>query len=147
MTSIKDYSNEIKKLATAISQADAILIGAGSGLSTSAGFTYSGKRFEENFKDFIDKYHFPDMYSGGFYPFPSLEEFWGYWSRNIYINRYQDTKYPVYEELYQLIKDKNYFVITTNVDHCFQKAGFSKERLFYTQGDYGLFQCSTPCHN
>ncbi|MDE5546256.1 MAG: hypothetical protein K2I88_02205 [Anaeroplasmataceae bacterium] len=147
MTSIKDYSNEIKKLATAISQADAILIGAGSGLSTSAGFTYSGKRFEENFKDFINKYHFPDMYSGGFYPFPSLEEFWGYWSRNIYINRYQDTKYPVYEELYQLIKDKNYFVITTNVDHCFQKAGFSKERLFYTQGDYGLFQCSTPCHN
>ncbi|MDE6408552.1 MAG: hypothetical protein K2K48_05955 [Anaeroplasmataceae bacterium] len=147
MTFIKDYSAELEKLKKSIEEAEAILIGAGAGLSTSAGFTYSGKRFEENFKDFIDKYHFTDMYSGGFYPFPSLEELWAYWSRYIYINRYQDPLYPVYEDLYQLIKDKNYFVITTNVDHCFQKAGFSKERLFYTQGDYGLFQCSTPCHN
>lgn len=147
MKSTKDYSTEILKLKSAINEADAILIGAGSGLSTSAGFSYSGKRLEENFKDFIQKYHFQDMYSGGFYPFASLEEFWAYWSRYIYINRYQDPPYPVYSMLYQLIKNKNYFVLTTNVDHCFQKAEFSKQRLFYTQGDYGLFQCSVPCHN
>lgn len=147
MTSIRDYSTEIEQLKIALAEAEAILIGAGAGLSTSAGFIYTGKRFEDSFKDFIDKYHFQDMYSGGFYPFPSSEEFWGYWSRYIYINRYQNPPKPVYEELYQLIKDKNYFVLTTNVDHCFQKAGFSKERLFYTQGDYGLFQCSIPCHN
>ncbi|MDE6661240.1 MAG: hypothetical protein K2J93_05415, partial [Anaeroplasmataceae bacterium] len=147
MTSTKDYSAEIDQLKKAIKQADAILIGAGAGLSTSAGFTYAGERFEKYFKDFIEKYHFPDMYSGGFYPFPSLEEFWGYWSRQIYINRYLNAEYPVYDELLKLVEDKNYFVLTTNVDHCFQKAGFSKERLFYTQGDYGLFQCSTPCHN
>lgn len=147
MTSIRDYSTEIEQLKVALAEADAILIGAGAGLSTSAGFIYTGKRFEENFKDFIDKYHFQDMYSGGFYPFPCSEEFWAYWSRYIYINRYLNPPKPVYDELYQLIKDKNYFVLTTNVDHCFQKAGFSKERLFYTQGDYGLFQCSVPCHN
>ncbi|MBD5390672.1 Sir2 silent information regulator family NAD-dependent deacetylase [bacterium] len=147
MTSMQDYSNEINQLKEALKEAAAVIIGAGAGLSTSAGFTYSGQRFEEYFKDFIDKYHFQDMYSGGFYPFPSLEEFWGYWSRYIYINRYLDAPKKVYENLLQLIKDKNYFVLTTNVDHCFQKAGFSKERLFYTQGDYGLFQCSTPCHN
>ncbi|MDE7162339.1 MAG: hypothetical protein K2N65_06260 [Anaeroplasmataceae bacterium] len=147
MTSTKDYSAEIESLKQAIEEADAILIGAGAGLSTSAGFIYTGKRFEESFKDFIDKYHFQDMYSGGFYPFPCLEEFWAYWSRYVYINRYQKPAKPVYEDLYQLVKDKNYFVLTTNVDHCFQKAGFSKERLFYTQGDYGLFQCSVSCHN
>ncbi|MDE5855669.1 MAG: hypothetical protein K2H06_01340, partial [Anaeroplasmataceae bacterium] len=135
------------ELKEAIQEADAILIGAGAGLSTSAGFTYSGKRFEDYFKDFIDKYHFQDMYSGGFYPFASLEEFWAYWSRYIYINRYKEIPKPVYESLLQLVKDRNYFVLTTNVDHCFQKTGFSKDRLFYTQGDYGLFQCSTPCHN
>lgn len=147
MTYIKDYSVQIEELKDAIQKADAILIGAGAGLSTSAGFTYSGKRFEDYFKDFIDKYHFQDMYSGGFYPFASSEEFWAYWSRYIYINRYKEIPKPVYESLFQLLKDKNYFVLTTNVDHCFQKTGFSKDRLFYTQGDYGLFQCSTPCHN
>lgn len=146
MKSIKDYSNEIDKIKVEIEAADAILIGAGAGLSTSAGFTYSGKRFEMYFKDFMDKYHFSDMYSGGFYPFSSLEEFWAYWSRYIYINRYQDIPNSVYKDLFEIVKDKNYFVLTTNVDHCFQKVGFSKERLFYTQGDYGLFQCSIPCH-
>lgn len=147
MKSIKDYSTEIEQLKKAIKESDAIIIGAGAGLSTSAGFTYSGKRFEEHFQDFIDKYHFQDMYSGGFYPFPSAEEFWAYWSRYIYINRYQNAPKPVYEHLLELVKEKNYFVLTTNVDHCFQKAGFSKDRIFYTQGDYGLFQCSTPCHH
>lgn len=122
------------------------MIGAGAGLSTSAGFTYTGERFEKYFSDFIEKYGFRDMYSGGFYPFDSLEEYWAYWSRYIYINRYMDAPKPVYSDLLRLIEDKDYFVLTTNVDHCFQKAGFDKSRLFYTQGDYGLWQCSKPCH-
>ena len=133
-------------LKRAIESADAVVIGAGSGLSTSAGFTYTGERFQKYFGDFAAKYGFQDMYSGGFYPFDTLEEYWAYWSRYIYINRYMDTPKPVYEQLLKLVEDKDYFVLTTNVDHCFQKAGFDKKRLFYTQGDYGLWQCSEPCH-
>ena len=114
-------------------------------MSTSAGFTYSGERFRMYFSDFEKKYGFHDMYSGGFYPYASLEEYWAYWSRYIYVNRYMDAPKPVYETLLELIKEKDYFVLTTNVDHCFQKSGFEKKRLFYTQGDYGLFQCSEPC--
>lgn len=129
-----------------LKDADAVLIGAGAGLSTAAGFAYSGERFEKAFPDFIQKYHFRDMYTAGFYPYPSKEEFWAYWSRYIFINRYQDAQKPVYSQLLNLVKGKDYFVLTTNVDHCFQKAGFDKDRLFYTQGDYGLFQCSVPCH-
>ena len=128
------------------SVAEAIVIGAGAGLSTSAGFTYAGERFEKYFSDFAKKYGFRDMYSGGFYPYPSLEEFWAYWSRYIYINRYDQPAGKPYETLLRLVQGKNYFVLTTNVDHRFQAAGFEKERLFYTQGDYGLFQCSVPCH-
>ena len=122
-----------------------MVIGAGAGLSTSAGFVYTGERFEKYFSDFAAKYGIKDMYSGGFYPFATPEEHWAYWSRYIYINRYQDAPKPVYDNLLKLVADKDYFVITTNVDHCFQKAGFDKRRLFYTQGDYGLFQCSEPC--
>lgn len=136
---------KIEQLREKIENADAVLIGAGAGLSTSAGFTYSGDRFKQYFSDFIEKYHFRNMYEGGFYPFDSLEEHWAYWSRYIYINRYMDAPKPVYENLFELVGKKDYFVLTTNVDHCFQKAGFAKERLFYTQGDYGLFQCQTPC--
>lgn len=136
---------QINKLRREIETADAIIIGAGAGLSTSAGFTYSGSRFHQYFADFENKYGFHDMYSGGFYPYKTPEEHWAYWSRYIEVNRYQNTNRPVYENLYELVKDKDYFVITTNVDHCFQKAGFDKKRLFYTQGDYGLFQCSVPC--
>lgn len=139
------YSDNIQRLKKAIDEANAIVIGAGAGLSTSAGFTYSGERFEKYFSDFGEKYGFNDMYSGGFYQYETPEEMWAYWSRYIYINRYMDAPKPVYENLLELVKDKDYFVITTNVDHCFQKAGFDKERLFYTQGDYGLFQCSEPC--
>lgn len=135
------------KLGKALQDADAVVIGAGAGLSTSAGFTYSGERFKAYFSDFEEKYGFHDMYSGGFYPFDTPEEKWAYWSRNIYYNRYVDAPRPVYEELFSLISHKDYFIITTNVDHCFQKAGFDKKRLFYTQGDYGLFQCSVPCRN
>lgn len=139
------YSAQIEWLRAALDAADAVVIGAGAGLSTSAGFTYSGERFERYFSDFAEKYGIGDMYSGGFYPFPTREEFWAYWSRYIFINRYQDAPKPVYDELLELVRDKDYFVITTNVDHCFQEAGFDKKRLFYTQGDYGLFQCSKPC--
>ncbi len=138
--------NSIEKLKQEIESTGTIVIGAGAGLSASAGFTYSGKRFEDNFPDFIEKYGFKDMYSAGFYPYQTLEEHWAYWSRYIYINRYMDAPKPVYHKLYDLVKDKDYFVLTTNVDHCFQRAGFDKHRLFYTQGDYGLFQCSRPCH-
>ena len=145
LKSTKDHSAEIDRLKNEIETADAIVIGAGSGLSTAAGFTYSGERFEKYFSDFIEKYQFRDMYSGGFYPFESLEEHWAYWSRCIYINHYMDVDNGTYKGLFKLVKDKDYFVLTTNVDHQFQKAGFDKHRLFYTQGDYGLFQCSQPC--
>ena len=145
LTSTKDYSFEINRLKNEIKTADAIVIGAGAGLSTAAGFTYNGERFEKYFSDFIEKYNFRDMYSGGFYPFASLEEHWAYWSRYIYINRYMNVDNGVYKRLFELVKDKDYFVLTTNVDYQFQKAGFDKHRLFYTQGDYGLFQCSEPC--
>lgn len=143
--STKSCSEQIKRLKVALQDCDAVVIGAGSGLSTSAGFIYTGERFEKYFSDFAAKYGIRDMYSGGFYPFPTKEEVWAYWSRYIYINRYMDAPEPVYDDLLKLVADKDYFVITTNVDHCFQKAGFDKKRLFYTQGDYGLFQCSEPC--
>ena len=137
---------EVEKLKYAILNSDAIVVGAGAGLSTSAGFTYSGERFQRYFSDFIEKYGFSDMYTAGFYSFATEEEKWAYWSRHIYYNRYVPAPKPVYENLLKLLKNKDYFVITTNVDHQFQKAGFDKQRLFYTQGDYGLFQCSKPCH-
>ncbi|MDO4287603.1 MAG: Sir2 silent information regulator family NAD-dependent deacetylase [Eubacterium sp.] len=141
-----NYSDKIRHLKESLEAAEAVVIGAGAGLSTSAGYVYTGERFRRYFGDFADKYGFRDMYSGGFYPYDTLEEHWAYWSRYIYINRYMDAPKPVYNRLYNLVQDKDYFVLTTNVDHCFQKAGFDKHRLFYTQGDYGLFQCSVPCH-
>lgn len=144
---IKGSWTDEGRLREELVSSDAVIVGAGAGFSVSAGFTYAGPRFEENFADFIGKYHFPDMYTAGFYPFSTLEEYWAYWSRFILINRYQDPPKPVYSQLLRLVKDKDYFVITTNVDHCFQKAGFDKSRLFYTQGDYGLWQCSVPCHD
>ena len=142
----RSYEDKLSDIKELTANADAIVIGAGAGLSTSAGFAYSGERFDKYFSDFKERYKFTDMYSGGFYPYETLEEHWAFWSRYIYINRYMDAPKPVYDNLYELVKDKDYFVITTNVDHCFQKAGFDKHRLYYTQGDYGLFQCSEPCH-
>lgn len=137
----------IENIKKKMESANAVVIGAGAGLSASAGFTYSGKRFEDNFPDFIETYGFRDMYTAGFYPYETLEEHWAYWSRYIYINRFQDAPKRVYHDLYNLVRGKDYFVLTTNVDHCFQKSGFEKCRLFYTQGDYGLWQCSKPCHD
>lgn len=143
----RSFSDNISLLSEKIKAADAVVIGAGAGLSTSAGFTYSGERFEKYFSDFSKKYGFNDMYSGGFYQYETLEEYWAFWSKSILINRYTDTGSTVYTDLLELVKDKDYFVLTTNVDHQFQLAGFDKKRLFYTQGDYGLWQCSKPCHN
>lgn len=140
------FSDQTSRLRAALDGADAVLVGAGAGLSASAGLTYSGRRFVQYFGDFIEKYHIPDMYAGGFYPFETLEERWAWWSRHIYYNRYVDPPAPVYRDLLRLVGDKDYFVLTTNVDHQFQRAGFDKKRLFYTQGDYGLWQCSQPCH-
>lgn len=137
----------LRKLKQALLDADTVIIGAGAGLSTSAGFVYGGARFEQYCSDFGRKYGFSDLYSGGFYPYEAQEEFWAFFSRNIWVNRYMDAPKPVYEDLLRLVDGKDYFVLTTNVDHCFQKAGFDKKRLFYTQGDYGLFQCSEPCHS
>ena len=142
---MSSYSGEqIARLREEIESADAIVIGAGAGLSTSAGFTYSGERFEKNFFDFAEAFGIDNIYAGGFYPFPDAEAQWAWWARHIYFNRYIDAPKPVYEKLLQIVKDRNYFVLTTNVDHQFQKAGFDKERLFYTQGDYGLLQSVNP---
>lgn len=147
MQSMQDCSEKIVKLKSALDSADAVLVGAGAGLSASAGLTYGGERFFQYFADFHSRYGITDMYSGGFYPFDTLEEYWAWWSRHIYYNRFAEPPKPVYDSLYELVKDRDYFVVTTNVDHCFQRSGFDKRRLFYTQGDYGLFQCSVPCHN
>lgn len=146
-TSIGNYWEQIKRLRNETETADAIVIGAGAGMSASAGMTYNGQRFEKYFSDFRKKYGIRDMYSGGFYPYETLEEYWAWWSRHIMVNRYETGVGRPYTELLELVKDKDYFVITTNVDHQFQLAGFDKNRLFYTQGDYGLWQCSNACHN
>ncbi|HIW01378.1 MAG TPA: hypothetical protein H9894_09370 [Candidatus Desulfovibrio intestinipullorum] len=134
-------------LAEHLQKAEAVLIGAGAGLSTSAGYRYDGPVFEQNFADFIARYHFTDMYTAGFFRFSSLEEHWAYWSRHIFLNRYCPIPKDTYAHLLKLVQGRDYFVLTTNVDHCFQRAGFAKDRLFYTQGDYGLWQCSVPCQN
>lgn len=139
------FSKQIDKLRAALDTSDAVIIGAGAGLSTAAGYTYSGERFKKLFGDFAARYGFTDMYSGGFYPYDSLEEYWAFWSRYIMCNRYDPVPTPLYDQLLGIVHDRDYFVLTTNVDHCFQRAGFDKQRLFYTQGDYGLFQCSKPC--
>ncbi len=143
--STKNYLAQIERLRLALDKADAVVIGAGAGLSASAGLTYFGERFEKLFGDFIEAYGIRDMYTGGFYPFPTPEEYWAWWSRQIMVNRYECAPKPVYDDLLKLIGEKDYFVLTTNVDHQFQMAGFDKKRLLYTQGDYGLWQCSGPC--
>lgn len=140
----KPYDESIQILKDQLDTADAVVIGAGAGLSTAAGYTYTGKRMQEYFSDFAAKYGIRDMYSGGFYPYQTMEEFWGFWCRYIWINRYAPIPGSLYTDLLDEVKDKDYFVLTTNVDHCFQRAGFDKHRLFYTQGDYGLFQSSRP---
>lgn len=139
-------SDAIEALSSAIAEADAIVVGAGAGLSTAAGMSYSGERFRRYFADFEDRFGFHDMYSGGFYPYPDDQLMWGYWSRQIWVNRYMPGATPLYKQLTELLQGKDYFVLTTNVDHQFQLAGIDKHRLFYTQGDYGLFQCCEPCH-
>lgn len=144
------YEEQIKRAADMVKEADAVLIGAGAGLSTASGLNYGGKRFNDNFGEFIDKYgslYMKDMYSAGFYPFPTEEAKWGYWSKHSYINRIEPEGLPLYKKVYEMIKDKEHFVLTTNVDHQFFKAGFAVEDIFATQGDYGLIQCEKGCHN
>ena len=143
--STASFSKQIERLSQALASAEAIIIGAGAGLSTAAGYTYSGERFERLFGDFAARYGFSDMYTGGFWPYDTFEEYWAFWSRYVMCNRFKPAPKPVYEQLLDLVRDRDYFVLTTNVDHCFQRADFDKRRLFYTQGDYGLFQCSRPC--
>ena len=142
MTSLTDKIAQLRK---ALDDADAVLIGAGAGLSAAAGLIMTGPRFTENFADFIAKYGFTDLYNAGFHQFDSLEEKWAFWSRHFMLDRYGDIPNATYDVLKNLVADKDYFIITTNVDHCFQRTGFDKTRLFYTQGDFGLFQCSVPC--
>src|SRR6476469_37077 len=131
------YEKRIEKAKLAIQDVENILIGGGAGLSASAGIEYGGKRFTENFAPFIKKYGLTDMYSSGFYPFPTQEERWAYWAKHISLNRYEAGPTKLYKDLYQLVKDKNYFVITTNVESQFVKAGFSLEKVFEIQGNYG----------
>lgn len=144
---MKDLSKTINKIRKLIDESDYILIGAGAGLSTAAGIEYDGKRFEDSFKDFIEKYDFTDMYTSSFYPFKSEEEKWAYWARHIYTNNTGMTKTPLYEKLLELVKNKDYFVITTNVDDQFIKSGFDEKRVYATQGSYRFIQCSKGCHN
>ena len=146
-TSTESYSEQIDRLKNEIENAEAIIIGAGAGMSASAGFAYDGERFEKHFADFRQKYGITDMYSGGFYPYNSLEEYWTWWSRHSWVNRYDIAAGKPYMDLLNIVEDKDFFVLTTNVDHQFQLAGFDKKRLFYTQGDYGLWQCSKACHD
>lgn len=145
-TSTGSFSECVDRIADAIRDADAILVGAGAGLSTAAGFAYAGKRFDDNFADFRDAYGITDMYTGGFYPFPDEESLWAWWSRSILLNRYDCPVGQPYLDLLHMLHGREYFVLTTNVDHQFQRAGIDHDRLFYTQGDYGLLQCSRPCH-
>ncbi len=145
VTFMKTFSADVKKpFQNLLDEADAIVVGAGAGLSTAAGFTYSGARFERYFSDFRERFGIRDMYSGGFFPFPDAETFWGWWCRNIWVNRYAPMPSDLYARLLQALAGRDFFVLTTNVDHAFQRAGLQKERLFYTQGDYGLFQSSEP---
>lgn len=143
------YEDQVKRAEKLIQDADAVLIGAGAGASTAAGLSYGGKRFQENFGAFIEKYgsqYMTDMYSAGFYPFPTEEAKWGYWSRQVMINRFDPPALPFYIQLSDLVKEKEYFVLTTNVDGQFEKAGFAKDRIFATQGDYAKIQCQRACH-
>ena len=135
---------KIERLKTEIKNTQAIVIGAGAGLSTAAGLTYSGERFEKYFCDFAEQYGINNIYAGGFFPFPSEEIKWAWWARHLYFNRYVDPPKSVYKDLLSLVENQDYFVLITNVDHQFQRAGFDKSRLFYTQGDYGLFQSTNP---
>lgn len=144
------YEEKIKKASFFIENSDAIIIGAGAGLSTASGLTYTGKRFEDNFSEYINKYsrkYFHDMYSASFYPFSTQEEKWGFFSKLSLINRFIPKALPLYKKLYELVSKKDYYVITTNVDHQFSNSGFDDDKIFATQGDYGEIQCSKNCHN
>jgi NAD-dependent SIR2 family protein deacetylase len=142
-----DYSYRIRCAGRVLQRADNILVGGGAGLSDAAGLHYSGRRFTDNFAPFIAKYGFDDLYTSSFYPFDSSEEKWAYWTKHINLNRYQEAATALYRDLLHLVNGRRYFVLTTNVDHQFRKAGFPEDKVFSVQGDYGYFQCATGCHN
>ena len=143
---MENYNIRIKEAKKLIENANIILIGAGAGLSTAAGLEYNGKMFVKNYKEFIKKYNFTDLYSASFYPFQAEEEKWAFWAKLIKLNRYNNPL-KLYKELLETIKNKEYFVITTNVDGQFELAGFEKDKVFAVQGDYALLQCENGCHN
>ena len=144
---MEEYNSRILQAKQAIKQADYIIIGAGSGLSAAAGLKYSGEKFERNYKEFIEKYHFEDLYSASFYDFSSQEEKWAFFAKMIKLNRYNEKPLKLYQKLYEIIKDKNYFVLSTNVDGQFFNSGFDKDKVFEVQGDYCYLQCENACHN
>ncbi|WP_404900444.1 Sir2 silent information regulator family NAD-dependent deacetylase [Priestia filamentosa] len=143
----KTYKARIEKAKKEIEDTEFILIGGGAGLSAAAGITYGGKRFTDNFSAFIKKYGLTDMYSSGFYPYKTQEERWAYWAKHIYVNRFEPGPTILYKDLYQLVKDRTYFVITTNVDSQFEKSGFPVDKIFEVQGNYGYLQCAQGCHD
>ncbi len=143
---MNSFNEKIKIAREKINEADAVVIGAGAGLSAAAGLDYSGPKFKKEFADYIERYHFPDLYSSSFYDFPTEEERWARWARHIDYARFRPEAFPLYRELLELVVDRNYFVITTNVDAQFRKAGFDPSKIFEVQGDYGLMQCAVGCH-
>ncbi len=142
-----NYAERLAETRRLLQDAEYIVIGGGAGLSSAAGLTYAGERFTQNFADFIKKYGMTDMYTASFYPFATQEEKWAYWSRHIFLNRYAPPALPLYQKLYELVREKEHFVLTTNVDYQFHKAGFAPERIFAVQGDYGKIQCAKGCHD
>lgn len=143
---IKNTMTNYSKIKDIINNADAIIIGAGSGLSTSAGINYSKKGFKEKFPELTKKYGMTDMYTSSFYDFKTEEEKWSYWAKHIdYLYNIKATK--TYKDLFSIVKNKNYFVITTNVDGQFLKAGFDKDKVFEVQGSLSKIQCAKACHN
>lgn len=144
---MEEYSSRILQAKQAIKQADYIIIGAGSGLSTAAGLLYSGEKFEKDFREFIEKYHFDNLYSASFYEFKTQEEKWAFFAKMIKLNRYNEKPLKLYQELYEIVKNKEYFVLSTNVDGQFYNSGFDKDKIFEVQGDYSYLQCENACHN
>lgn len=144
---MEEYNSRIIQAKQAIEQADYIVIGAGAGLSTAAGLLYSGEKFKKDFKEFIEKYHFEDLYSASFYNFKTQEEKWAFFAKMIKLNRYNETPLKLYQELYEIVKNKEYFVLSTNVDGQFYNSGFDRKKVFEIQGDYSYLQCENACHN
>ena len=143
----QESERAIEKARVTLAKAERVLIGAGAGLSTAAGLTYSGGRFRRYFSSFIERYGMTDMYSAGFYPFPTDADRWAYWAHHAWVNCLGVGATSLYRQIFTWVQSRDYFVITTNVDKQFEKAGFESTRLFETQGDYAHIQCAQGCHS